>query len=260
MNRIPLIGKNEFRTAEKTVLNLELQPVCGYEPHCIEYSASGTFKGKSVQGVVYEYFPDDVPGMYYDILRNDDKSIAVGYLSVKPFENGKNDFRTCYSQVRELLGGNSEYVHVVNDNNTCYAYVDSRVYVKIGTDYKKDLLSLVSGASALNDKNIKFGGGLLVRSSSGDIIPCGAYEGHNEDENVTDENIYSFGKIIFNYLFGREPETADRRFFSDWDMPSSVHKADVDILKNILRSTLQITRRNCFSDFKKIKTELSKLK
>lgn len=266
MDRKPLDGRVEFRTAEKTVMYLDVEQKDGYEPFCLEYNVSGTFRGKAVRGVMFEYFPDDAPGMYYDINRQPDSDIFVGYLSEKPFREGKNSFCEYFSFIKETVLSNKSDMEVISSlNNTAYAYIDSNLLVQIGADYKNDLLKLVDGASLLNKNGFCINCSSIISATDKLLIPCGAYIGKDPDADLTDENIFSFGKAVFAFLFGRIPGIADRLFYSDWKRSEivadvQINDHDFEILKNLLRLTLQVTRRSCLSDFNKIRDEVLKLK
>lgn len=257
MYRKPLDGRAELKNSGTTVIFDKVAPCDGYDPISLEYDVSGKNCGK-----LFEYFPDDSPGMYYDIIRENDE-IKIGYLSLKPFNNGCSRFTEYFSFIKSEAAPDSDLVRVVQANNTAYAYIDNSLEVNIGDDYKNDLLRLTEGSALVNSHGFRVNCELII--SSGDCyLPCGAFVPMADGENLTDENIYSFGKAVFHYLFGREPVTADCRFCSDWKRSDITARADIndkdfEILKNLLRHTLQVTRRSCFADFGKVKDELMKL-
>ena len=263
MNRKPLDGRIELRFADRTVMYLDVSHSDRYDPVCLEYDAKGTFKGKQIEGRVLEYFPDDSPGMYYDIFR-EYVEIKIGYLSQKPFRNGCTHFCEYFRFLKSKAAPDSDSIRVTEANNTAYAYIDNSLSVKIGADYKNDLLKLADGAALLNKHGFRINCDIIAPSDDC-YIPCGAYVQTGEDENLTDENIYSFGKAVFSFLFGRAPGIADCRFYSDWKRSeikadADINDKDFEILKNLLRHTLQVTRRSCLQDFGKVRDELKKLR
>lgn len=266
MERIPLTGEVMLKSSAVFTFSGTLQ-FFNSTDFSLEYKAEGKYKGKMISGTMMEYFPDDTADMYYDISRNSDNKIEIGFLSVKPFNKGKLKFRDYYQTIAGAAKLKDNELIFFEANNTFYVFINDKVKIN-AKDLSQNILNFASSvcenAAVLSDAGFLVDCSEYVSDASGSAVPAGPFRLPDSEENIVQENILNFGLMFFRFVFGREAATFDRRMHterkrSEMTLPDNISNEDFDVICNIINKTIQLNRDNCFSGFSEILKEFEKI-